>query len=63
MFRELVRKNKKLTKDECIKILTEEKRGVLLNCTQFFGHFMLSYLYIELQLEFDNKEHLNLFHN
>ena len=33
------------------------------NCTQFFGHFMLSYLYIELQLEFDNKEHLNLFHN
>jgi nitroimidazol reductase NimA-like FMN-containing flavoprotein (pyridoxamine 5'-phosphate oxidase superfamily) len=29
MFRELVRKNKELTKDECRKILTEEKRGVL----------------------------------
>lgn len=29
MFRELVRKNKKLSKEECIKILTEEKRGVL----------------------------------
>ena len=29
MFRELVRKNKELSKEECIKILTEEKRGVL----------------------------------
>lgn len=29
MFRELVRKNKELSKAECIKILTEEKRGVL----------------------------------
>ncbi len=29
MFRELVRKNNELTSDECIRILTEEKRGVL----------------------------------
>ncbi len=29
MFRELVRKNKELSKDECIKILIQEKRGVL----------------------------------
>jgi len=29
MFRELTRKNKKLTPEECIRILAEEKRGVL----------------------------------
>ena len=29
MFRELARKNKALSKNECIKILKEEKRGVL----------------------------------
>lgn len=29
MFRELTRKKNKLTEDECIRILTEEKRGVL----------------------------------
>ena len=29
MFRELTRKNKELTKDECITILIQEKRGVL----------------------------------
>ena len=29
MFRELLRKNKELSKEECVKILTEEKRGVL----------------------------------
>ena len=29
MFRELARKNKQLTEAECIRILTEEKRGVL----------------------------------
>lgn len=28
MFRELVRKDKELPFDECIKILTSEKRGV-----------------------------------
>ena len=29
MFRELIRTNKELSKAECVKILTEEKRGVL----------------------------------
>ena len=29
MFRELVRKNKQLSKEECIRLLTEETRGVL----------------------------------
>ena len=29
MFRELVRKNKQLSEEECIKLLTEETRGVL----------------------------------
>ena len=29
MFRELVRKNKQLSQEECIRLLTEEKRGVL----------------------------------
>ena len=29
MFRELLRKNKQLSQEECIKILTEETRGVL----------------------------------
>jgi len=29
MFRELTRKNKQIPNDECIRILTEEKRGVL----------------------------------
>lgn len=29
MFRELVRKNKRLSSEECISILKEEKRGVL----------------------------------
>lgn len=29
MFRELTRKNKKLTNEECIKILKTEKRGIL----------------------------------
>ena len=28
MFRELVRKNKELSKEECIEILKSEKRGV-----------------------------------
>ncbi len=29
MFRDLTRKNKELTRDECIKLLVTEKRGVL----------------------------------
>ncbi len=29
MFRELVRKNKQLSQEECIRLLTEETRGVL----------------------------------
>ena len=29
MFRELVRKNKEISKEECIEILKSEKRGVL----------------------------------
>lgn len=29
MFRELVRKNKAITEEECIELLTKEKRGVL----------------------------------
>ncbi len=29
MFRELTRRNKELSKDECIKILLQEKRGIL----------------------------------
>ena len=29
MFRELTRKNKQLSPEECIALLTEEKRGVL----------------------------------
>lgn len=29
MFRELARKKKEISKEECIRILTEEKRGVL----------------------------------
>lgn len=29
MFRELIRKNKKLSEEECIRILKSEKRGVL----------------------------------
>ena len=29
MFREMIRKNKQLSKEECLKILKEEKRGVL----------------------------------
>lgn len=29
MFRELIRKNKKLTMEECVSILSSEKRGVL----------------------------------
>lgn len=29
MFRELIRKNEQLTKDECVSILKNEKRGVL----------------------------------
>ena len=29
MFREMIRKNKALPEEECIRILTEEKRGVL----------------------------------
>lgn len=29
MFREMVRKNKQLSNEECIKLLTEETRGVL----------------------------------
>lgn len=29
MFRELTRKNKEISNEECIRILTEEKRGIL----------------------------------
>ena len=29
MFRELARQNKKLSMDECVRVLTDEKRGVL----------------------------------
>ena len=29
MFRELLRKNKEITRDECVDILTKETRGVL----------------------------------
>lgn len=29
MFREMIRKNRQLSQEECVRILTEEKRGVL----------------------------------
>ena len=29
MFRDLVRKNKQITEDECIELLTKETRGIL----------------------------------
>ncbi len=29
MFREMIRKNKQLSQEECVRILTQEKRGVL----------------------------------
>ena len=32
MFRELTRKKQELSRDECLKLLTEEKRGVLSVC-------------------------------